>query len=77
LSIENPQPLSINSMAALVTLGKFLEEDQWFPQLLENKRIYRVTYSGKNGQFVCFAQIMNKTSIIMCMEETYESKVQW
>lgn len=44
-------------MAALVILGKFLEDDHWYQQLLENKRIYRVTYSGKNGQFVCFAQI--------------------
>ena len=57
MSTENTQPLSINSAAAFATLGQFLEEDQWFPQLLDDKRIYRVTFSGKNSQFVCFAQI--------------------
>jgi hypothetical protein len=44
-------------MQAFETLGQFLEEDGWYPQRLDDKTIYRVSFGGKNGQTVCFAQV--------------------
>jgi len=46
-----------NGLQAFETLGQYLEEDGWYPQQLEDKTIYRVGFSGKNGQLNCFAQI--------------------
>jgi hypothetical protein len=46
-----------NGLQAFETLGQFLEEDDWYPQQLEGKTAYRMGFSGKNGQFTCFAQI--------------------
>ena len=46
-----------NGLQAFETLGQFLKEDEWYPQQLEDKPIYRVGFSGKNGQLTCFAQI--------------------
>jgi hypothetical protein len=46
-----------NGLQAFETLGQFLTEDEWYPQQLEDKTIYRVGFSGKNGQLTCFAQI--------------------
>jgi hypothetical protein len=46
-----------NGLLAFATLGQFLEEDDWYPQQLEDKTIYRMGFSGKNGQLTCFAQI--------------------
>ncbi len=46
-----------NSLQAFATLGQFLKEDEWYPQQLEDKHVYRVGFSGKNGQLVCFAQV--------------------
>jgi hypothetical protein len=38
------------------TVLNFLKADGWFPQELESN-LFRVTYAGKNGKFVCFAQL--------------------
>lgn len=46
-----------NGLQAFDTLGQFLEDDGWHPQRLENRRIYRVGFSGENGQVACYAQI--------------------
>jgi hypothetical protein len=49
--------LNENGLQAFETLGQFLEEDGWYPQQLEGKTIYRMGFSGKNGQITCLAQI--------------------
>ncbi|MBN1978846.1 MAG: YbjN domain-containing protein [Anaerolineae bacterium] len=46
-----------NCLQAFETLGQFLEEDGWYPQQIEDRTIYRMGFSGKNGQLNCFAQI--------------------
>ena len=46
-----------NGLRALGILEAFLEADGWYPQRLDDKYIYRVGFTGKNGQFVCYAQI--------------------
>jgi hypothetical protein len=43
---------------AFITLGQFLQTDEWHPQQLEDKYIYRMGYTGQNGQTTCFARIM-------------------
>jgi hypothetical protein len=47
-----------NVPQAFITLGQFLEADEWHPQRVEDKYIYRMGYTGKNGQTTCFARIM-------------------
>lgn len=42
---------------AFVILGEFLEADDWHPQRLGEKTIYRMVFSGENGQVACFAQV--------------------
>jgi len=46
-----------NGLQAFDGLGRFLEEDGWYPQQLDDKYIYRMGFSGQNGQTVCFAQV--------------------
>lgn len=46
-----------NGLQALATLSQFLEDDEWYPQQLGDKPIYRMGFSGDNGQMVCYAQI--------------------
>jgi len=46
-----------NSLQAFDTLGHFLETDGWYPQQIEDRHVYRMGFSGKNGQVTCFAQI--------------------
>ena len=47
----------INGWRAFATLGQFLNDDSWHPQQLEDKTIFRVYYSGDNGDLRCYAQI--------------------
>jgi len=49
-----------SSLRALDTLGRFLEQDGWHPQRVEGHPFYRMGFNGKNGSYVCFAQIMLK-----------------
>jgi hypothetical protein len=42
---------------AFATLGEFLEADDWHPQRLGEKTIYRTIFSGERGQVACFAQV--------------------
>jgi len=46
-----------NGLQAFETLSQFLTEDDWYPQQLEDKTIYRMGFPGNNGQFTCFAQV--------------------
>ena len=46
-----------NSWRAFATLGQFLLDDGWHPQQVEEKTIYRVYFSGQNGEQRCYAQI--------------------
>ncbi len=46
-----------NSRQAFTNLGQFLEADGWHPKQLEGKHIYRMGFSGKNGELTCYAQI--------------------
>jgi len=48
---------SESALQAFATLGRFLENDEWHPQRLEDKYLYRMGFSGKNGQTTCFAQV--------------------
>ncbi len=50
-------PENQNTLQAFETLGKFLTDDGWHPQQLEERTIYRVGVSGENGQMACYAQI--------------------
>jgi len=45
------EPLNPNGLRAFETLGQFLEQDGWYPQKVEEKFIYRASFSGKNGDF--------------------------
>ncbi len=47
-----------NTPQAFITLGQFLEADEWHPRRIEDKYIYRMGFTGKNGQTSCFARIM-------------------
>ncbi len=39
-----------NGLRAFETLWRFLEEDGWHPKRLEDRYVYHVQFSGKNGQ---------------------------
>jgi hypothetical protein len=55
---NSSDPLNPNGLQAFDTLGEFLQQDGWYPQKVDGKFIYRSFFSGKNGDFRCFAQIM-------------------
>jgi hypothetical protein len=46
-----------NGLRAFDAVGQFLKEDGWNPQRMEDQHVYRVGFSGKNGQLTCFAQV--------------------
>jgi hypothetical protein len=46
-----------HTLRAFETLGRFLEADEWHPQEIEDLLLYRVAFSGENGEAICFAQI--------------------
>ena len=48
---------NMNGWRAFATLGQFLKDDDWYPQQLEGKTIYRVFFAGDNGELRCYAQI--------------------
>lgn len=54
---NNPSPFSI--------LGQFLEEDGWYPQVMEDRPIYRMYFNGHNGELRCYAQINEELSIFL------------
>lgn len=46
-----------NGLRGFEVVGAFLEEDDWHPQRLEDRTIYRVYFSGNNGDLRCYAQV--------------------
>ena len=46
-----------NALRAFETLGEFLSEDKWHPQRMDDRYIYRMGFSGANGEYACYAQI--------------------
>jgi len=46
-----------NALRAFEMLGEFLSEDEWHPQRMDDRYIYRMGFSGANGQYACYAQI--------------------
>jgi hypothetical protein len=51
------EEINPNSEQAFCTLEEFLIADEWHPHRLEDKFIFRVGFSGKNGDFTCYAQV--------------------
>jgi hypothetical protein len=49
--------ISTESIVVFDLLLKFLSEDEWNPQKLEDKFILKMGFKGKNGHMTCFAQI--------------------
>lgn len=54
---NDPNPQNPNALQAFETLGQFLTEDEWHPQRLDDKTMYRMGFSGKNGDTTCYAQV--------------------
>jgi hypothetical protein len=46
-----------NGLQAFDTLRRFLEEDGWYPQQIEDRYSYRMGFSGENGRTACYARI--------------------
>jgi hypothetical protein len=44
-------------LRAFETLGKFMEDDGWHPQAIDDNYVYRAYFVGHNGEVTCFAQI--------------------
>jgi hypothetical protein len=44
-------------MKAFETLGKFLNDDGWSPEVFEDIFAYRTRFEGKQGTFFCLAQV--------------------
>lgn len=48
---------NMNGLQAFARLGEYLEANNWQPQRLPDKYVYRTVFRGTNGTFVCYAQI--------------------
>ncbi len=46
-----------NGELAFKTLGQFLEDDGWHPQVITDRTIYRVFFGGANGDLRCYAKV--------------------
>ncbi|GAP05451.1 MAG TPA: YbjN domain-containing protein [Anaerolinea thermolimosa] len=46
-----------NSLRAFDVLGRFLEEDGWYPRRVGGKYSYSMTYNGRHGDLRCYAII--------------------
>lgn len=55
---HDPQSSNPNGLAAFETLGEFLRQDGWHPQRVEGRTVYRTFFSGQNGEYRCFAQVI-------------------
>lgn len=44
-------------MRAFQAVGKFMEDDGWHPQSLDDNHVYRAYFVGHNGEVTCFAQV--------------------
>ena len=57
---DNSHHQESNGQIAFNVLGQFLESDDWYPQAIEEKFLFRMGFSGKNGQQTCFARIFDE-----------------
>ncbi|MEN9935191.1 MAG: hypothetical protein RLZZ387_1770 [Chloroflexota bacterium] len=46
-----------NGAQAFVALGRFLNDDGWFPQPVEDSHCYRMSYNGESGELRCYALV--------------------
>jgi hypothetical protein len=46
-----------NGARAFAVLGQFLQQDGWLPQQVGDRSIYRVSFSDRNRQMACYAQV--------------------
>jgi hypothetical protein len=46
-----------NALRAFDLLGTFLTDDGWYPSRVEGKYLYKVGFTGDNGDTRCYAQI--------------------
>ena len=44
-------------MRAFEAVGKFMEDDGWHPQVIDDNNVYRAYFVGHNGEVTCFAQV--------------------
>jgi hypothetical protein len=52
--LENPKPSPV--IQAFVTLGRFLQQEGWHPERIEDRLIYRTHFSGEFGPLTCYTQ---------------------
>ena len=48
---------SAAGIRAFEAVGKFMEDDGWHPQALDDNYVYRAYFVGHNGEVTCFAQV--------------------
>ncbi len=46
-----------NGLKAFDRLGTFLADDGWYPTRIEGKYLYKVGFTGDNGDMRCYAQV--------------------
>jgi hypothetical protein len=56
-SDPDPQEETANGLLGFQTLADFLETDGWKPRRLEGKNAFSMGFSGKNGDFRCYAVV--------------------
>lgn len=52
-----PQEYDPSAQRAFAVLGKFLDEDGWYPKRVEDRFVYAMLVNGKNGDIRCYAHI--------------------
>lgn len=43
--------------ADVEAVARFLDDDGWHPQMLEDQDVFRMTYGGANGHMICYAKV--------------------
>lgn len=54
---SSSRPENENGLQAFELLTTYLDDNEWFPRRIEGKHAYSMSYSGKNGDFRCYAII--------------------
>ncbi len=55
-----------NGRRAFAELGRYLEEDGWYPQQLDERTVYRMSYKGRSASFFCYAQVRVDAEQLIC-----------
>jgi hypothetical protein len=48
-----------------VALGRFLEQEGWHPQQLEDVPIYQMSFAGEHGPITCYAQVRVEEELLL------------